>query len=274
MGAAPAGEPGEAWGYRQLPLAVGAAEVGSRALAFGPPLRSRAARAPARLPPLHRRQRLAGLRHAGRRVRQPLPRARCPNRLSARITRDGRGRAGRPRPDPAGGRTGGRPRPRPRRRLAGAAGAAARTSCCRPKANGPAEALAGELGAGAVADRRLRRGRPHRPLLRPDRALGRRRGHPLRRRRMDAASRSKSRSARRTTSTSSRSTRPGSATPGRSPKPTESLGRSVVLLQRTDDPGRAALGRARPRRRPFADRDDAGAGNRRRWPRSAAPRSR
>ncbi len=35
MGAAPGGEAGEAWGYRQLPLAVGGVRVGARALEFG-----------------------------------------------------------------------------------------------------------------------------------------------------------------------------------------------------------------------------------------------
>lgn len=35
MGAAPAGVSGEAWGYRQLPLAVGAVRVGTRQLSFG-----------------------------------------------------------------------------------------------------------------------------------------------------------------------------------------------------------------------------------------------
>jgi hypothetical protein len=38
IGAAPAGELGEAWAYRQLPLAVGGAEAGSRPIPFGPPL--------------------------------------------------------------------------------------------------------------------------------------------------------------------------------------------------------------------------------------------
>lgn len=38
MGAAPAAEPGEAWGYRQLPLAVGAVTVGTRELELGPAL--------------------------------------------------------------------------------------------------------------------------------------------------------------------------------------------------------------------------------------------
>jgi hypothetical protein len=36
MGAAPAGEPGEAWGYRSLPSAVGAVRVGTRSLEYGP----------------------------------------------------------------------------------------------------------------------------------------------------------------------------------------------------------------------------------------------
>jgi hypothetical protein len=38
IGASPGGEPGEAWGYRQLPLAVGEVTVGSRSLRFGPAL--------------------------------------------------------------------------------------------------------------------------------------------------------------------------------------------------------------------------------------------
>jgi hypothetical protein len=37
MGAARDGAPGEVWGYRPLPLAVGAVEVGNQALEFGPP---------------------------------------------------------------------------------------------------------------------------------------------------------------------------------------------------------------------------------------------
>jgi hypothetical protein len=36
IGASPGGEPGEAWGYRELPLAVGEVRVGSRSLRFGP----------------------------------------------------------------------------------------------------------------------------------------------------------------------------------------------------------------------------------------------
>jgi hypothetical protein len=89
MGAAPGGEPGEAWGYRQLPLAVGAVRVGTRQLAFGPTLGS----APD--------PQLAFLRHTdtsgwqvfdtpvdeeGQPYRGPVP-----NRLSARITHDGGG---------------------------------------------------------------------------------------------------------------------------------------------------------------------------------------
>jgi hypothetical protein len=35
MGAAPAGEPGEAWGYRPLPLSIGDVRVGTRELEFG-----------------------------------------------------------------------------------------------------------------------------------------------------------------------------------------------------------------------------------------------
>ncbi|HEX7058940.1 MAG TPA: hypothetical protein VF176_03740 [Solirubrobacterales bacterium] len=90
MGAAPAGEVGEAWGYRQLPLAVGEVRTGTRLLDFGPNLN------PAQLDP-----QLAFLRHtdangwqvfdvpvdeSGRPYRGPIP-----NWLSARITRSGGG---------------------------------------------------------------------------------------------------------------------------------------------------------------------------------------
>jgi hypothetical protein len=90
MGAAPGGEQGEAWGFRQLPLAVGGVRVGSRQLAFGP------VADPAQPDP-----QLAFLRHteasgwqvfdtpvdeSGQPYRGPIP-----NRLSARITRDGGG---------------------------------------------------------------------------------------------------------------------------------------------------------------------------------------
>jgi hypothetical protein len=90
MGAAPGGEPGEAWGYRQLPLAVGEVHVGSRGLDFGP-----------QLDPAQPDPQLAFLRHtdgngwqvfetpvdeSGQPYRGPVP-----NRLSARITHDGGG---------------------------------------------------------------------------------------------------------------------------------------------------------------------------------------
>ncbi len=90
IGAAAAGEPGEAWGYRQLPLAVGAAEVGSGPVPFGPVLGGG-----------NPRPQLAFLRYtegshwrvyatprdtAGNPYRGPTP-----NRLSARVTREGGG---------------------------------------------------------------------------------------------------------------------------------------------------------------------------------------
>ncbi len=89
MGAASSGEPGEAWGYRRLPLDVASAEVGSRSLDFAPT-------APGSTVP-----QLAFVRHtddAGWQVYDtpvdvngdpyigPVP-----NRLSARITPDGGG---------------------------------------------------------------------------------------------------------------------------------------------------------------------------------------
>jgi len=90
MGAAPGGQPGEAWGYRQLPLAVGDVHVGSRQLHFGPIAN-----------PVQPEPQLAFLRHtdgngwqvfdtpvdaSGNPYRGPLP-----NRLSARVTRNGGG---------------------------------------------------------------------------------------------------------------------------------------------------------------------------------------
>jgi hypothetical protein len=90
MGAAPAGQPGEVWGYRQLPLDVGDVHVGSRPLRFGPVA-----------DPTRPEPQLAFLRHtdgngwqvfdtpvdaSGNPYRGPLP-----NRLSARITRNGGG---------------------------------------------------------------------------------------------------------------------------------------------------------------------------------------
>ncbi len=150
IGAASAGEPGEAWGYRQLPFAVGAAEVGSRPIRFGPPLEASNPRA-----------QLAFLRYTdasgwqvfetpvdvlGNPYRGPTP-----NRLSARITREGGGvLVGRDptRPvsdqvvvlhhDPGG----------PWRALE-----APPATVLRPAEGGaPAELLARDLGAGQVAN--------------------------------------------------------------------------------------------------------------------------
>ncbi len=150
IGAAPAGEPGEAWGYRQLPLAVGGAEAGSRQIPFGPPLQAG-----------NPRPQLAFLRYtdasgwqvfetpvdvAGNPYRGPVP-----NRLSARITREGGGvLVGRDptRPtseqvvvldhDPGG----------PWRMLK-----APPPTVLRPaEGEAPAEALAGDLGAGQIAN--------------------------------------------------------------------------------------------------------------------------
>ena len=90
MGAAPAGLPGEAWGYRQLPLAVGAVRSAAGPLHFG-----------AQPNPAGPAKQLAFLRHTdadgwqvyatpvdqnGNAYRGPAP-----NRLSARITRSGGG---------------------------------------------------------------------------------------------------------------------------------------------------------------------------------------
>ncbi|HEU4737438.1 MAG TPA: hypothetical protein VFS48_10490, partial [Solirubrobacterales bacterium] len=90
MGAAPAGEPGEAWGYRQLPLSVGEVRVGATPLDFGSPAS-----------PSQPEPQLAFVRYteatgwqvyrtprdeSGQPYRGPFP-----NRLSARITREGGG---------------------------------------------------------------------------------------------------------------------------------------------------------------------------------------
>ena len=150
IGAAPAAATPEAWGYRQLPLAVGAATAGNRALAFGPPLEAG-----------NPRPQLAFLRYteasgwqvydtpvdaAGNPYRGPVP-----NRLSARITRGGGGvLVGRDptRPvatqvvvlhhDPAGPWRALEPPPA--------------TVLLPAEGERPAESLAGELGAGQIAD--------------------------------------------------------------------------------------------------------------------------
>lgn len=150
IGAAPAGEPGEAWAYRQLPLAVGKAEAGSRPIDFGPPLEAG-----------NPRPQLAFLRHtdasgwqvfevpvdlAGNPYRGPVP-----NRLSARITREG------------GGVLVGRDPTRPIAEqlvvLAHDPGGSWRMLKAPPptvllpaEGEKPAEALAGELGAGRIAN--------------------------------------------------------------------------------------------------------------------------
>ncbi len=89
MGSAPAGALGEAWGYRQLPLSVGAVRVGTRSLEFAPPSG-----------PVD--PQLAFLRHTDANgwqvfelprdeVGQPYRGPSIVNRLSARITREGGG---------------------------------------------------------------------------------------------------------------------------------------------------------------------------------------
>jgi hypothetical protein len=90
MGAAPEGAPGEAWGYRQLPLSVGAVGANGQQLDFGPVAN-----------PLQPEPQLAFLRHtdaAGWQVFEtPLDeqgqpyRGPVPNRLSARTTPEGGG---------------------------------------------------------------------------------------------------------------------------------------------------------------------------------------
>ncbi len=90
MGAAPAGQPGEAWGYRMLPLAIGDVRVGSRELPFAPTSGSG-----------QPEPQLAFLRHTDADGWQVFDtpvdesghpyRGFVPNRLSARITRAGGG---------------------------------------------------------------------------------------------------------------------------------------------------------------------------------------
>jgi hypothetical protein len=150
MGAAPGGQPGEAWGYRQLPAAVGSVEAGSRSLPFGPIVE-----------PVNQARQLAFFRYTdasgwqvfdtpvdegGQPYRGPIP-----NRLSARITRAGGGvLVGRDGARPAGQQVvvlhhdpGG-----PWKALS-----APPSAVLFPAEGGkPAEALAGELGAGQVAD--------------------------------------------------------------------------------------------------------------------------
>jgi hypothetical protein len=150
IGAAPAGEPGEAWGYRQLPLTVGAAEVGSRKIAFGPPLEAG-----------NPRPQLAFLRYtdaSGWQVYDtPVDvsanpyRGPVPNRLSARITPEGGGvLVGRDPTKPVSAQTvvlyhdpGG-----PWKALE----APPATVLFPPEGEKPAETLAGDLGSGQIAN--------------------------------------------------------------------------------------------------------------------------
>ena len=278
MGAAPGGEPGEAWGYRQLPLAVGAVEVGLGQLAFGPPAE------PGQPDP-----QLAFLRYTdatGWQVfetpvdeqRQPLPRAGAEPRSRRGSPRERRRRPGRPRPEPAGRRTGWSSSTTTR----AAAGARCEppppTSCCRPKAERRPRRSPTNSGAGAVADRRLRR-RRRTPAccFAPDRAARSPTAiAPLRRRRAGAASRSRCRPARRRSFHILAIDATG-------------LGNAWALAEADAVAGPLASSccerdRERRRRRsgssgrsartPFADRDDARRRDRRRWRRSAARRSR
>ena len=103
MGAAPGRRAGRGLG---LPPAAARRRRGRRSArgsSTSGRLRTRPARPAARLPAPHRRHRLAGLRHAGRRSRATptAGRSRTGSRRGSR--RDGRRRAGRPRPAPPAG---------------------------------------------------------------------------------------------------------------------------------------------------------------------------
>lgn len=149
MGSAPAGEPGEAWGYRSLPLAVGEVEVGGRKLQFGP----------AANPSVPDPQ-LVFMRHTDasgwqvfetpRDVNGNPYRGPFPNRLSARITPRGGGvLVGRDTSRPVGDQVvvlhhdpGGEWRQLP---------APPAEALVPAEGEAPAEALAGDGGQGAVA---------------------------------------------------------------------------------------------------------------------------
>jgi hypothetical protein len=149
MGAAPAGAPGEAWGYRRLPLAVGGVRAGGQDVPFGPVADA-----------LRPDPQLAFLRHTDAtgwqvfetpRDEQGQPyRGPVPNRLSARITPRGGGvLAGRDPARPIGDQLvllhrdpGGPFRALP----------APPADVLLPAGGGdPAEALADEQGAGRIA---------------------------------------------------------------------------------------------------------------------------
>ena len=149
------GGPGEAWGYRAAAtLGRQASAVGSRQLRLRAAVRPHSPQpAAARLPALHRRRRLAGLRHAGRPERA-IPTAGRPRTGSRRGSRRAGGGVlvGRDSSRPSDDQVG-RARPRSGRQLARAGRTAARTCCCRPKR---------AAGRGAGGRPRLRRDRRRR----------------------------------------------------------------------------------------------------------------
>jgi hypothetical protein len=146
MGSAPGGEPGEAWGYRELPLSVGAVRVGTRELEFGPVSGPDPQLAFLRHTESNRWQVFdTPLDEEGQPYRGPVP-----NRLSARITHDGGGvLVGRDLDRPVGEQVvvihhqpGGRWR---------VLDAPPADVLFPVEAERPAEALAGDAGSGAIA---------------------------------------------------------------------------------------------------------------------------
>ena len=246
MGAAPGGAAGEAWGYRQLPLAVGAVDAGSGPLAFG-----------SQPNPSSPSKQLAFLRYTdstGWQVfRTPVDsngnpyRGPAPNRLSARITRAG------------GGVLVGRDPNRPSGEQAvvldhepdgswRALEAPPPTVLLPAEGGEPAEALAGENGSGAVADAAFDEGGNTGLLLAP-------KGRAVEDAVLHYDGEGWSRESVQVPAGSDASfhilaidaTGLGNAWAIAEADP--SLGRSFVLLERTSDPRRSALGRARHRRR-------------------------
>ncbi len=222
MGAAPAGEAGEAWGYRRCrSRSAGCGSVPGTCSSVPSPTRR------------HRIPQLAFLRHAERRAAgrsstPPLTPTATPTAVRSRTgSRPGSRRqgggvlVGRDTDRPAGDRwsssattpaaAGGRSRSPPRRR----------TSCCRPKGKPRPRALAADQGEWRRRRRRLRRGRRHTGLIFGPQ--GRKVAAAIVLYDGDRMETRDDRSCRRpepAASTSSPSPRPGSATPGRLPKPT------------------------------------------------------
>jgi hypothetical protein len=148
MGSAASGAPGEAWGYRRLPLSVGSARVGARQLDFGPPSGT---------PPVPQ---LVFMRHTEASGWQAFAtpvdedgnpyRGPSPNRLSARITAEGGGALI--------GRDTGRPSGEQAAVIYHPPGGSWRVLDAPPdgvlrpaEGEAPAESLVAEQGAGAVA---------------------------------------------------------------------------------------------------------------------------